>query len=321
MHLVRTMGIALIAMCVGCSEPSPPESSSVSAFQMLSRPTGKGAFPPELSSFRDAVEKSKLNYISIKAERAIGTPPWTSKFRGQPYLPKGSAYPRDPAGRPLILLVQLNFAEMPPLEGYPSTGILQLFVSGLLSTEQVWGLVQYKEEPFNAERYFASLQDQRFFRVLYHSHPTMDSSKLDSPPAPGYDYVLPIMDEARLTFTKKSEYVSPYDYKFEKVFGKKASNFFSAFGHKEEEIGNRYIDFAHEWAPAKIGGYASFMQGDPRELKPNEDWLLLLEIQSVDASEGVEVMWGDAGVGGLFIRRSDLAKRDFSKVAYYWDNH
>jgi uncharacterized protein YwqG len=32
-------------------------------------------------------------------------------------------------------------------------------------------------------------------------------------------------------------------------------------------------------------------------------------------------MWGDSGTGTFFIRRADLKKRDFSKVAYYWDNH
>lgn len=303
---------------MACWDPLPPHPP---VEQLPPRPTGKGTFPSELSSYREAIERSKLDYISIKPQRASGTSPWSSKFRGTPYWPKGSAYPLDPEGRPLILLAQLNFAEMPALAGYPSKGILQFFVSGLDSPDQVWGAVLYDEKPFNAEHYFASLQDQSFFRVLYHDNPIMDASQLVTPPAPDYDYVLPIMDEARLAFEKKSEYVLIDDYRFEQVFGKNAYEFFSTFSPREEDVANRYIDFAHEWVPAKIGGYASFIQGDPRGVRPGEDWLLLLEIQSIDSSEGVEIMWGDAGVGGLFIRRTDLAKRDFSEVAYYWDNH
>ncbi|MDN5490601.1 MAG: DUF1963 domain-containing protein, partial [Acinetobacter sp.] len=36
-------------------------------------------------------------------------------------------------------------------------------------------------------------------------------------------------------------------------------------------------------------------------------------------AEGIEIMWGDSGVGNFFIHPDDLEKRDFSKVVYNWD--
>jgi uncharacterized protein YwqG len=301
--------------CLGCSDPSPPTVQSAAPSENFTqRPNGKGAFPPELESFRAAVEKSRKDYVAIKVRKADNTAQWSSKFRGTAYWPKGMEFPTDPRGRPLILLAQINFAEMPSLEGYPDRGILQFFISGEESRDHVWGAILYDEQPYDPKKWFASLQDDRYFRVVYHDKPIQDESQLVAPPQPVDRYYIPIMEEAQLSFEKRSEPVLPGDYEFRKVFGKEIYDF-------EEDVANRYMDFAYAWTPAKIGGYSSFTQRDPREAVPQDDWLLLMEIQSGQDTGGVEVMWGDAGVGGLFIRESDLAKRDFSSVAYYWDNH
>ena len=72
---------------------------------------------------------------------------------------------------------------------------------------------------------------------------------------------------------------------------------------------------------AWIGGYAYFTQTDPREIVPDEEWLLLFELQSSMREDQPAVMWGDVGIGAFFIRPEDLRKRDFSKVLYTWDSH
>lgn len=69
---------------------------------------------------------------------------------------------------------------------------------------------------------------------------------------------------------------------------------------------------------SKAGGYALFTQDDPRDMDNDGEWLLLLQIDTSD-EEGVDIMWGDGGVGHFFIRPEDLAKRDFSNVWYNWD--
>ena len=53
---------------------------------------------------------------------------------------------------------------------------------------------------------------------------------------------------------------------------------------------------------------------DPRRAeleKGRSDWILLLQIDSDDRAG---MMWGDAGLLYFWIRREDLARRDFTKV-------
>lgn len=311
----------LLALSSACSEPPLPGQSAGVGMRTPTLPTGKGAYPNELAAFREEVEASKLSYLKVTAHRESGTAPLESKFRGQPYWPAGLSYPTDPYGVPLKLLAQINFAQAPKLEGYPDKGILQLFISDQVTREQAWGSVQYDEQPFDKRRWFASLQDQRFFRVIYHRDPAIDRAAPQPLARLWSNQVLPVMGEARLTFEPRTEHILPTDFRFQRVFGMTSRELFSSFGKREEDVATRYINFAHEWSDAKIGGYANFVQGDPRESAPDEDWMLLMEIQSASPPTGVEVMWGDAGVGGLFIRRSDLERLDFSRVAYYWDNH
>jgi len=50
-----------------------------------------------------------------------------SKFLGKPFFPVGSKYPKDKNGMPMVLIAQINFAQVPKLKGFPSSGILQLY--------------------------------------------------------------------------------------------------------------------------------------------------------------------------------------------------
>lgn len=274
--------------------------------------------PVELEEYRPAIDAAKLEYLRIEARRAQDEAPRASKFRGLPYRPKGTPWPMGRDGQPLHLLAQINFADTPPLAGYPSTGILQFFVSGEGATH-IWGMNLYEEKPFDQQRYFQSLQDQAYFRVLWYAEVMADEQlEMTLPALPQVS--LPIMDEAALRFVTDTEYVTPWDYRFERVFGKDPRKLFGTFGPRETEIANQYIRFSHRKTLAKIGGYAAFVQEDPRNARPSEDWLVLLEMRS-GAEGGVEVLWGDNGVGAFLIRSEDLARRDFSRVAYYWDNH
>ncbi|MGH8882735.1 MAG: DUF1963 domain-containing protein, partial [Stackebrandtia sp.] len=72
------------------------------------------------------------------------TSPTSSFVGGHPYLPEGVEWPRVPLGavsgfgqpaqkswrsnRAYRFVMQINFAEVPPLPGYPTNGLLQWFV-------------------------------------------------------------------------------------------------------------------------------------------------------------------------------------------------
>lgn len=52
----------------------------------------------------------------------------TSKFCGKPFIPNSLAYPIGKYNKkPMYLIVQINFSELPELDGLPTTGLLQIF--------------------------------------------------------------------------------------------------------------------------------------------------------------------------------------------------
>jgi len=275
------------------------------------------AYPPEMEQFRENYEKSGIEYVSVGATPGK-TKPWQSKFLGIPYLLKDDQYPVGIDDRPLQLLAQINFEEIPRLDGYPQTGILQFFISPYISNDHAWGLYFPPEEEWNSETYFKSLVEQKYFRVRYHETIIKDSDKLVTRMPSFSDGHLPIDQEAELTFELNRGYVTNDDYRFKKYFGSDAYAFFDQFLEVSYEVGNQYFKFTYPEGQAWIGGYGIFTQVDPRE--GDEDWLILLEIDST-TENGLGILWGDVGIGVFFIRKNDLENRDFSNVMYYWDNH
>jgi uncharacterized protein YwqG len=80
-----------------------------------------------------------------------------------------------------------------------------------------------------------------------------------------------------------------------------------------------YWKFVEKHVPIVIGGYSRTDQGyDPRIIQRDEDWLVLLSIDTTP-DNNVCMVWGDGGVANWWIKKEDLARRDFSRVMYYCD--
>lgn len=257
---------------------------------------------------------------------------FSSKFGGVPYFPKDMEYPTvwEGAfeGKPIRFLAQLNFAEIPHIEGFPTGGILQFFVG--CEGHDVYGLD------------FDKPMGQNTFRVIYHENIVTDESLLymeeDLPEFDENDF--PFEGEFALEFSKpESRAVPMEDYQFNtyaceaynRAFGKKVKNIFTEDSEEDsiedddpefyealfdggveddELIDGICCDGAH------IGGYPFFTQADPREYEPEYQKLDTVLLQ-IDTDE--EIMWGDSGVANFFISAEDLAKKDFSRVLYNWD--
>lgn len=250
------------------------------------------------------LEPSKTNTIHIQATVAQDLPLTASKFIGKPYLPVGESYPLASDGTPMMLLAQINFAELPPLEDYPTEGILQFYIHPY---SDAYG-VDF------GEHYPANTIEQKGFRVIFHEKveanqaqtvlPTFDTKKISSP----------IFQEHSLQFALKEEYVPSTDWRFEQYFGQEFFVFSNNNG--TDKLWDDYCD-NYNSSGHKIGGYACFTQWDIRSKDLFSDYELLLQIDT-DAT-GELICWGDSGVGNFFIRREDLRNRDFSKVLYTWD--
>lgn len=309
--------LTITALLAGCA-PEPP------AEETRGKPAAKApaTLPAELEPFRKAIESSRLDFVRVRISRGQGAKPWSSSLLGRAYRPKGTAWPEDRDGKPMVLLAQIHLSEVPALAGYPRDGLLQFFVSPGEGKDHIWGMSMYQEQPYVPDEYFESLTEPAHFRVVYHPQVIMDESQLDlsAQPTPRPDTHLPVVTPATLSFVTDSEYVPSGDYRFKQLVGKEPYALFDSFGARGRKVAQEYFEFAHRPYAAKIGGYGYFAQEDPRTIRPAEDWLILLEIQS-SSEGGVDILWGDAGMGVFLIRRADLEKLDFSRVAYYWDNY
>lgn len=248
--------------------------------------------PTFLKEFKTTLNEYKLDAVHIEAiplKNGKTLSAKKSKFLGKPYLPITQPYPMNKFGKPMILFAQINFEEIPRLENYPSKGILQIFTS-----ECFWA---YGNE---------------YFLYMYHAD-TSQKYQTDFSFLTDDLYTdLPINCEHKLIFSKKIEYGGTEDFRFRVNFnGKSFDDFRENLSTKEvKEFDKLFHASGH-----KIGGYAYFTQGDPREDEPErKDDILLLQIDT-----DKKIMFGDAGIANIFINVDDLKKKRFDKAYFNWD--
>ena len=247
--------------------------------------------PEFLSQYKAEIENYKLETVKISAtpvsQKEI-MPINQSRFLGLPYLPTDVNYPVDKKGAPMIMLAQINFAEVPHLQNYPQKGVLQLFIS---STD--W-------------------YDMTDYKILYHDGITIDAQI-------NFDFLTenlylesPIYCEHKLKFEKVIEYGGVADFNFDLTFN--GIDYYDYYETLSKEQQNE-MDALFEGTGHKIGGYAYFTQSDVRDYdaaKHND--VLLLQI---DTDE--QIMFGDSGVANIFIHPDDLANKRFEKAYFNWD--
>lgn len=237
----------------------------------------------------------------------------SSKIGGVPFIPQGGEYPVNANdGSKLHLLIQLNFAQMPHMEPYPKSGILQIFID----SKDCYGINW--DDP----------QCQDSWRILYHediSSPMPLESVKGLMPAITKDAELPF-EESGQSFTLEFE---------ETEMPLTVDDFHFGINQEMEELlpeelkGLDYYDLPEEFiekieellvgGDSHLGGYPGFTQDDPREGTEVEDYELLLQIDSVHKDGKWYLLWGDCGIANFFIHPDDLKKRDFSRVYYNWD--
>lgn len=267
--------------------------------------------PRQLEPLRRRIESTVKPFVSVQQDKSIDRfywnklRLWESKVGGLPYFTKDHEYPTDPDGKPLLLLVQINFADVPKLDAYPEKGILQIYLGD--APNYVYG------------KNYSDGTDQSYFRVLYFPEIIYDKDALitDFKFLPGYRS-MPCGGPCAavpVKFELGYEPISVDDYRFKQaILG----------GDKDENYAiNEAYRKKFDGCGSKIGGYPGFIQRDPRGFArldskmvevDAEEFELLLQLDS----DFDNVMWGDCGIGNFFIRKADLLKRDFSRVLYDW---
>ncbi len=257
----------------------------------------------EMRPYVDNVWASKLPSLKISLAKQTQIEFTQSKVGGYPYFPESMALPLDASGNCLDFLAQINFEELPEIDGYPSAGIVQFFIA----RTDTYGLD------------FSDRKSQKNYRVIYHEHVESTNrtefKELDELRKKS-EYMSPLQSsiQYRMQFEKRTDFIPADSVYFNQFFDNKTFNFFERFGDKEREVAQAYRKLAISTGH-KIGGYPYFTQDDPRMYDESiKNWVLLFQLDS----EG-DIMWGDVGVGNFFISPDALNRGDFSNVFYNWD--
>lgn len=212
-----------------------------------------------------------------------------SKFLGKPFFPKKQEYPKDQNGKPMVMIAQLNFEQIPRLDYFPSDGILQLFLSPTDWYQDDTKIVYHHADELNEE----SISDFSFL------------SKDD------YEE-MPVFKLHQLSFERDIDNGGSEDSQFDYQFdGVDYWNFTETLTEEQEEEFNEFFSATGH----KLGGYAEFTQADPRDY--NGDQRDDIQVLQIDVDK--HIMFGDSGLGHIFINKESLIQKDFSKAYFYWD--
>jgi uncharacterized protein YwqG len=260
---------------------------------------------PALFPYSDVLGKSRKIFNKVSFENGTAER-WQSKLGGKPWLPEGSSGPAAD-GKALTFLAQINFAEMPPLDGFPTRGIVQFFILG----DDFYGA------NFDGDFGEDALSVQRHFRVIY--WPDVINETAQAPFKIIANDSLPFDPEIEyaMLFEADEAPMSSGDAGIKSLLGtdlfRIIGEYAKANGMDDGEVGEEVFKCL-EGMGHKVGGYPGFTQTDPRS--DNTEYVLLFQL---DTDDDIGMMWGDVGIANFFIPRDNLRNGDFSRVMYNWD--
>lgn len=238
--------------------------------------------PEKLKKFEEYLKSTEKAAVEITFKRGA-TLPWESKCGGCPYLEKTEDYPLDENGKPMMFLAQINFDEMPPLENFPSHGLLQFYIGdddcfGLDSACKVVYIAEYKSDE--------------------------DTLLKENPFENDYMGYTPFTAEGKMKFKENSMLIGTESEKFYVTFRNKVTD-----DEWDALYDLCYPDGSH------IGGYPLFVQNPLPCYDDGETDVVLLQL---DCEDECGIMFGDAGNCVFLISKEDLKNRIFDNVVYDW---
>ncbi len=268
----------------------------------------------------NALAKNEIGMEMVEEERVIR--PDACKIGGKPYLPANFEWPRfqstdDELLRPLSFFCQINLAEVKPYDKdgvLPENGMLYFFYECESST---WGF-----DP----------ADKGAARVFYFENVDGFVS-LGLPNDLAEEYTIP---EIAVKFQSQKSYPSFEEFE---IYGAPDCDW-DAY---DNALGKLGVDVNDVSEYHKLLGYADVIQGEmltecervcrglycgdaeSYENTPDEakaeiakhagDWTLLLQISTITKGD-FEWMFGDCGMLYFYIRKDDLAARNFDQVQF-----
>lgn len=260
--------------------------------------------------------------IYIKAEKVDDLSLEESKFGGFPFVPLGGAIPTNAEGSQLALLAQINCAQLPENNMYPSDGWLQIWCL----EDEMYGFCSDTIQPETNQKVLyipAGTQGEPLERVVAMYQPYGNE-----------ECPLWFVDEQgaiwgmRLSFTHGQQGITYSDGRFRDLFLDRWNKHYPEqavenFYDLPDEIFENMVD-SHDGPDCahQLGGYPYFTQYDPRYEFDSAELAKYTEVLfQIDSQFDTkwDLCWGDAGVRNLFISRENLEALDFSDLLYNFD--
>lgn len=273
----------------------------------------------EVTAFFERTQRREIAISHHPAQEKL--PVGASKFYGTPDLPadfdwpyyKGTDFEGVTKNHPLAFLAQINLGEAAQYDRtglLPKTGVLSFFYE---TVSMEWGF---------------ELKSEGYARVYY--FPETEGLVPTQIPEETKEWSV---GEQALTFADAVSLLSSFAYS--RRSGKEVD--WDTYNELRAEFG--YDAVAHEDNPMKMLGYADEIQnemepecelysrgidGDMQEELSEEEeaelvrnaadrWVLLFQMGTVEDDE-TELMYGDCGLIYFWIRKEDLAARNFDNV-------
>ena len=222
------------------------------------------------------------------------------RLGGAPWFADGEQWPVDGSGRQLEFVAQLDFARLPRLDDFPDAGILRFFIG----RNDIYGV------NFDAP-------EQGDIAVLWYPGPR-EGGRTDPALSLTDDDGSPFQDERVRVEGKAFEAALASDLPDSSSCEVQARLDGQSRRPGIDELEDELFEIAESRPYGhRIGGHPTFTQADFREPGKHDEFDRVLLALTSDES----IMWGDVGEAVFMIRAADLARRDFSRIAFYWDCH
>jgi uncharacterized protein YwqG len=268
------------------------------------RPAAKPPLPEaELEIFKDWFLTQRKPAVALipNPDGPIGKT--GSRLGGPAWLTDDENWPLDKQNTPLEFLAQLDCVDCRELTGYPNDGIIQFFIG--------------RDDLFGAD--FDNLLNGS---ALIRWCDTESTGALHQPPpleelggAPFSDFS-PFM-KAGVRNGGLALHPQPFEDWIDQSIKDAELRVNDLYKQYDIATLERFVESEELERPLRhqTGGYPAFTQSDIRYQADFADYdHVLLRLTSDDA-----VLWGDVGEAVFMIHSADLARRDFTRVAYSWD--
>ncbi|MBY0284632.1 MAG: DUF1963 domain-containing protein [Sphingomonas sp.] len=287
----------------------PPHPGPATVEPIPAGNTKKPVKPPipdiELAEFKTWFLQQTRPALALMPDASAAIAASGSRLCGPAWLAEGETWPSDAQGVPLEFLAQLDCAECQELDGYPESGIIQFFIG-------------------RGDLHGADFDDPtRATMLVRRCDVTAPGSLIPPPPleiVAGVEFsdFSPFQDDAvrsagiglrpTLIVDRIDQSIMAAEKRITALYQHYTIDALEAF--LESDAAARPL--RHQ-----TGGYPAYTQSDVHYQLAFADFdHVLLRLTSDEL-----VMWGDVGECVFLIRSSDLARADFSRVAYSWDCH